>query len=131
MIGLDTNVLVRYLAQDDAEQSAVASRLIESLTAEKPGLITSVVLVETVWVMDEIYEASRADIATVVEKLLQTGTLLVQDAEQAWNALSRYRAGAADFADYLIERTCTALGSEATYTFDHKAARDCGMALLG
>jgi predicted nucleic-acid-binding protein len=131
VIGLDTNVLVRYLAQDDAEQSAVASRLIESLTAEKPGLITSVVLVETVWVMDEIYEASRADIATVVEKLLQTGTLLVQDAEQAWNALSRYRAGAADFADYLIERTCTALGSEATYTFDHKAARDCGMALLG
>ncbi len=131
MIGLDTNVLVRYLAQDDAEQSAAASHLIESLTAEKPGLITSVVLIETAWVMEDVYGAGRDEISAIVEKLLQTGTLVVQDAEQAWSALSRYRAGAADFADYLIERTCTALGSEATYTFDRKAARSCGMELLG
>ena len=133
MIGLDTNVLVRYFAQDDAKQSVAASRLIEALTAESPGLVTAVVLAETVWVMEELYGARREQIASIVENLLQTGVLVVQDAEQAWAALSRYRGGIADFADYLIERTCAALGSEAVYTFDRKAARakDCGMTLVG
>jgi len=132
MIGLDTNVLVRYFAQDDAKQSAMASRLMEALTVESPGLVTTVVLAETVWVMEELYGAQRGQVASIVESLLQTGALVVQDAEQAWAALSRYRAGIADFADYLIERTCAALGSEAVYTFDCKAARekDCGMVLV-
>lgn len=133
MIGLDTNVLVRYFAQDDPRQSAAASRLIERLTPENPGLVTSVVLAETVWVMEDLYAAKREQIASIVEDLLQTGALVVQDAEQAWAALSRYRGGMADFADYLIERTCAALGSETVYTFDRKAARekDCGMMLVG
>jgi predicted nucleic-acid-binding protein len=132
MIGLDTNVLVRYFAQDDAKQSAAASRLIEALTAESPGLVTAVVLAECVWVMEELYGARREQVASIVENLLQTGAMVVQDAEQAWGALSRYRGGIADFADYLIERTCAALGSEAVYTFDRKAARekDCGMVLV-
>ena len=133
MIGLDTNVLVRYFAQDDPRQSAAASRLIERLTPENPGLVTSVVLAETVWVMEDLYAAKRGQIASIVEDLLQTGALVVQDAEQDWAALSRYRRGMADFADYLIERTCAALGSETVYTFDRKTARkkDCGMKLVG
>jgi predicted nucleic-acid-binding protein len=132
MIGLDTNVIVRYLAQDDPKQSGAATRLIESLSAEKPGLVTSVVLAKTTWVMDESYSATREEIAEIVQRLLQTGALMVQDAEQAWQALARYRTGTADFADYLIERTCAALGSEATYTFNRKAARknDCAMTLV-
>jgi predicted nucleic-acid-binding protein len=132
VIGLDTNVLVRYLAQDDPRQSSAASRLIESLTPENPGLLTTVVLAETSWVMEDVYGASRQKIAEIVEGLLQTRTLVVQDAEQCWQALSRFRTGSADFADYLIERTCTALGAETTYTFDRKAARrdDCAMILV-
>lgn len=50
MIGLDTNVLVRYLAQDDPTQSPRATEIIEQeISKEKPGYISSVVLVETVW----------------------------------------------------------------------------------
>ena len=132
MIGLDSNVIVRYVAQDDPRQTRAATRLIESLSPDNPGLITSVVLAETIWVMEDNYGASRGEIAEIVAALLQAETLKVQDAEQAWQALSRYRAGRADFADYLIERTCAALGSEATYTFDRKAARqgDCAMTLV-
>ncbi len=133
MIGLDTNVVVRYVAQDDAVQSPMATRLIESLSVDNRGLITSVVLAETTWVMEENYGATRAEIAEIVETLFRTEALQVQDAEQAWQALSSYRAGAADFADYLIERTCRALGCETTFTFDRKAGRktDCGMSLMG
>jgi predicted nucleic-acid-binding protein len=132
VIGLDTNILVRYLSQDDAKQSVAASRLIEAPTPESPGLITTIVLAETVWVMEELYGARREQIASIVENLLQADALLVQDAEQAWAALSRYRGGVADFADYLIERTCASLGCETVYTFDRKAARarDCGMMLV-
>jgi predicted nucleic-acid-binding protein len=132
VIGLDTNVLVRYLAQDEPKQAAAATQLIESLTPESPGLVTAIVLAETVWVMEELYGAGRGEIASIVENLLQADALLVQDAEQAWSALSRYRSGVADFADYLIERTCASLGCETVYTFDRKASRakDCGMALL-
>ena len=73
MIGLDTNVLVRYFAQDDPRQSAAASRLIERLTPENPGLVTSVVLAETVWVMEDLYAAKREQIASIVEDLLRAG----------------------------------------------------------
>lgn len=133
MIGLDTNVIVRYLAQDDHNQSDAATRLIESLSRDNPGIITAIVLAETAWVMEDNYGAGRDEIVDIVQKLLQADALIVQDAEQAWQALSRYRSGAADFADYLIERTCAALGSRTTYTFDRKAARpkDCAMTLLG
>jgi predicted nucleic-acid-binding protein len=132
MIGLDTNIIVRYLAQDDAKQSLIASRLIESLTPENPGFMPSVVLAEIVWVMEELYDASRDKVGAIVEGLLQTQTLVVQDTDLAWKALARYRRGNADFADYLIERTCAAVGCDKTCTFDKKAARrnDCGMTLM-
>ena len=63
MIGLDTNVLVRYIAQDDIAQSAKASALIESLTADEPGYVTQVALVEVVWVLSSLYAADRVQIA--------------------------------------------------------------------
>lgn len=132
MTGLDTNVIIRYLAQDDARQSAAATRLMESLTVDDQGLVTSVVLAETAWVMEENYGATRPQIAAIIERLLMTDALVVQNAELAWQALGRYRSGSADYADYLIERTCTSLGCEIVYTFDRKAARknDCGMTIV-
>ena len=131
MIGIDTNVLVRYLAQDDARQSALATRLFEtSLTEEAPGFLSSVVLVETVWVMADLYGADRQHIASIVEALLHTSTLMVADAEIVWRALSGFRAGRADFSDFLIHELSAAAGCTTIYTFDKLAARDSGMQLL-
>jgi predicted nucleic-acid-binding protein len=131
VIGLDTNVLVRFLTQDDAVQSAAASHLIESLTPDEPGVVTSVALAEIVWVLEDSYDVSRSAVAEIIERLLQTPILIVENAEIAWRALAGYRTGAADFADYLIARRCAALGCETVYTFDKKAAReDCGMMLV-
>ena len=80
MIGLDTNVLVRYLAQDDAIQSPHATRIIErQLTGERPGFISLVTMVETVWVLDRVYRLSKYEIAAAVERILQADTLLLQN----------------------------------------------------
>ncbi|HEV2642338.1 MAG TPA: type II toxin-antitoxin system VapC family toxin, partial [Candidatus Elarobacter sp.] len=104
MIGLDTNVLVRYIAQDDAAQSPKASALIESLTVDEPGYVTQVALVEVVWVLSSLYAADRDQIAKVVEGLLRTKELSVEAAETAWKALRVFTSSKADFADCLIER---------------------------
>ncbi len=130
MIGLDTNVLVRYLMQDDAAQAAKASRLIERCSAEEPGFIAMVVLVELVWVLESSYGIERARIAAALELLLRTRELRVEQAETAWHAVRMYRDSRADFADALIARCAAAAGCERTLTFDRDAARRSGMALL-
>jgi predicted nucleic-acid-binding protein len=130
MIGLDTNVVVRYLVQDDPTQARHATRLIEACTSDEPGFISIVALAEITWVLKVAYGASRDEIANVIENLLQTETLGVQLADVAWKALSVYRKGSADFADCLIERIGAANDCDATYTFDQVAARDAGMRLL-
>jgi predicted nucleic-acid-binding protein len=131
MIGLDTNVVVRYIVQDDPVQSRQATRLIEARSDQDPGFISIVTLAEITWVLDSAYGATRQEIADVIENLLQTQSIFVQLAEIAWKALAIYRKGAADFADCLIERLGAAHGCEATYTFDRVAARDGGMRWLG
>lgn len=131
MIGLDTNVVVRYIVQDDPLQSRQAARLIEARSTEDPGFVSIVTLAEITWVLKAAYGASRVEIGNVVENLLQTQTLVVQLAEIAWKALAIYRKGAADYADCLIERLGAAHDCEATYTFDQVAVSDGGMRLLG
>ncbi len=130
MIGLDTNVLVRYLAQDDARQAAQSSRLIESFTAREPGFISIVTLVETVWVLQDLYARDPSDIASLVDALLQTEGLVIQMSESVWQALRRFESSSADFADHVIERMGAAEGCTATLTFDKLAARDAGMRLV-
>ncbi|SAL73298.1 PIN domain protein [Caballeronia terrestris] len=87
MIGLDTNVLVRYFAQDDKVQSARATALIESLSVETPGYVTQVALVELVWVMTRAYSAAREDVATIIEALLRAKDFSVENSEVVWKAL--------------------------------------------
>lgn len=124
MIGLDTNVVVRYLVQDDASQSAAASRLMERvLSAERPGLITTVTLCEIVWVLAECYEADRARIGAVIEGLLASKQLIVEDADIVWNALGDWQGSSADFSDALIGRQVAARGGEKVVTFDRAAAK--------
>ena len=130
MIGVDTNVLVRYIAQDDATQSGRATSFIEKdCTAEEPGFVGLVVLIEVVWVSESVYLAAREEVADIVRRILSIKQLLVQDAETAWRALRLFESGKADFADCLIERSANAAGCESVVTFDKQAAKT-GMRLL-
>lgn len=130
MIGLDTNILVRYVMQDDPKQSAKASRLIESLTTETPGFVPLVALVELVWVLISCYDLRRDQIAEALEGLLRAKEIALDRAEQVAQALRVFRASSADFADCLIERTAAAARCDRTMTFDAGAAKGSGMTLV-
>lgn len=130
MIGIDTNVLVRYIAQDDPSQSKRASRLIEDeCSVVIPGFISLVVLVELVWVSESCYGAARGEVAEMLRRILSTRQLVVQDTETAWKALRLFESSKADFADCLVERVAAAAGCSAVVTFDKGAAK-AGMTLL-
>ena len=130
MIGIDTNILVRYIAQDDATQSARATRFVENeCSASTPGFVGLIVLVEVVWVSESCYGATRAEIAEIVRRLLSIKQLVVQEAEIAWKALRQFESGKADFADCVIERSAQAAGCTQVMTFDKQAAKG-GMVLL-
>ena len=131
MIGLDTNVLVRYVTQDDPKQSPLATNLIESLTANSPGYITVVSTVELVWVLSSCYGSTKGEICEVLESLLRTKELVVAHADTVWKALRVFRSGKADFADCLIERSANEAGCTHTATFDVGAAKNSGMQLIG
>ena len=130
MIGLDTNVLVRYIMQDDAQQSPLATRLVESLTAELPGFVSLVSLVELAWVLSSAYELERAQLVQAFEALLRSQELVLDRAETVWQALRVFQSSKADFADCLIERSAAAAGCTQTLTFDRGAVRGCGMVLV-
>jgi predicted nucleic-acid-binding protein len=130
MIGIDTNVLVRYIAQDDATQSARATRLIEKeCSAATPGFVGLVVLVEIVWVSESSYGATRDEVAEIVRRLLSIKQLVVQDSEIVWKTLRSFESAKADFADCLIEAVAVAAGCDRTMTFDKQASK-AGMVLL-
>lgn len=130
MIGLDTNVLVRYVAQDDPVQSAKATDLVESLSVASPGFIAMVSVVELVWVLQSCYASSKGEIVHVIDTLLRTKELTVEHADIVWQALRRFTNANADFADCLIERCAHAAGCDYIVTFDRKAAKTAGMRLL-
>ncbi|MCX7063491.1 MAG: type II toxin-antitoxin system VapC family toxin [Proteobacteria bacterium] len=130
MIGIDTNVLIRYIAQDDATQSARAIRLIErECSAATPGFVGLVVLVEIVWVSESSYGAKRDEVVEIVRRLLSIRQLVVQDSEIVWKALRSFESGKVDFADCLIQGVAAAAGCDRTMTFDKQASK-AGMLLL-
>ena len=130
MIGIDTNVLVRYIAQDDAAQSRRATSFIEKECNEAaPGFVGLVVLVEVVWVSESSYGAAREDVADIVRRILSIKQLVVQDAETAWKALRLFESSKTDFADCLVERSAMAAGCKSVVTFDKQASK-AGMTLL-
>ncbi len=130
MIGLDTNVLVRYIMQDDVRQARLASELIEALTVDEPGFISLVAVIELVWVLSSSFELVRSQVVQALEALLQTKEIQVENAEVVWRALRIYRASTADFADCLIERSAAAAGCARTMSFDRGAVKNCAMTLL-
>lgn len=130
MIGLDTNVLVRYIMQDDAKQSPLASALVESLSGDAPGFVAQVCVVELFWVLSSAYGLDRTQLVAALDGLLRSKEIIVESAEVVWKALRVFQAGNADFADCLIERAAATAGCSRTMTFDRGAARACGMQLV-
>jgi predicted nucleic-acid-binding protein len=130
MIGLDTNVLVRYIMQDDPRQSAKATKLIESLEVDRPGFISVVSIIELYWVLTSCYDLTNDQVRQALDLLLRTRQIIVDRADQVLRALKIFDSGKADFADCLIERTAASAGCEQTMTFDVGAARHAGMTLI-
>ena len=131
MTGLDTNVIVRYLAQDDARQSAAATRLMEkTLSADEPGFVALVTMCEVAWVLAECYGADRARIRSVLQGLLETRQIVVESPELAWRALRTWEGSTADFSDALIGEVALAAGASKVLTFDKAAAKLPSFALL-
>ena len=131
MIGIDTNVLVRYLTQDDPKQSAIATRFIEDrLSAENPGFVSAVTLCEIAWVLAMSYGADRKGIRKTVESLLSTKQLVIERAELVWKALRASEGAPAEFSDALIGQIAAAHGCGKTVTFDRAAGKLAGFQLL-
>lgn len=130
MIGLDTNVLVRFFAQDDPNQSSKADEVMRSLTAESPGFVGLATLLELVWVLGSKNRFDPIKLARAIDQLLLQEEIVVEKAETVEAALRLYRNGRAEFADCLISASAQAAGCSRTVTFDRKAARDAGMQLL-
>jgi len=124
MIGLDTNVLVRYLAQDDPAQSARATEIIERrLSDENPGFVSVVAMAETVWVLDRAYGLSDEDIVAAIGRTLQADVLVVESEQEVFAAMVALEEGRGSFADALIGALGARAGCSVTLTFDRRALR--------
>lgn len=119
MIGIDTNVLVRYLTQDDPVQAGKVDAFVATAIEEGSRLhVDDIVLCEMVWVLRAAYRLTKPTIAEALDKVLSTAIFSFGDREVLRGALSDYLAGPGDFSDYLIARRNTRAGCEHTVTFD-------------
>jgi len=124
MIGLDANILIRHLVQDDPVQSPRASALIERRLSEaNPGFVSIVAIAEIVWVLDRVYRFSSRDIAAAVERVLQTDVLVIESEQEVFTAMIALKDGRGSFADALIGALGAKAGCSRTLTFDRKALR--------
>ena len=134
MIGLDTNVLARYLTQDDVRQAALASQLIENdLTIARPGFVSLVVLAELCWVLSRLYSATMDELADMISDLLNTPQIQLERREVVQAAIRRFNHGKsrkAGLVDALIAEIANSEGCSSTVTFDKAAVRVAGMTLL-
>ena len=128
MIALDTNILLRYLVQDDPVQSAAATRLLEQqLTPARPGYVSITALLELDWVLRSQYLFSAATVVATLKQLVAADNLVCESSTAVREALD-YRHG--DLADNLLHLTARASGCSQTLTFDKKFARLAGVELL-
>jgi predicted nucleic-acid-binding protein len=131
MVGLDTNVLVRFLVRDDAEQFLRACRLIEGTGDQSEEILVSLnVLMESEWVLRTRYGVSKGEILGAISAMLDTERMWLEDEPTVEEALVQWQDSVADFADCLIGARNRRLGCRATVTFDAKAARLPGFVAL-
>ena len=130
MTGIDANVLVRYLVQDDPDQARKATRfIINECSSDDPGLINRIVLCELVWVLETAYAYPRERVLMALGKILRTTQFRIENHPEAWSSFREYQDGA-DFADAFIGAINRHLGCARTVTFDRKASRRAGFAPL-
>jgi predicted nucleic-acid-binding protein len=130
MIGLDTNILVRYLTRDDPVQAAQATEVIEGrLTEQEPGFISVVAMAETAWVLERFYRFGSARIVAAIERMLATETLVVESELEVFTAMIVLKEGRGSFADALIAALSAKAGCSRVLTFDRRALRIPGFEL--
>ncbi len=130
MIGLDTDVIVRYLTQDDPAQSRIATDILERrLSVENPGFICVVTMVETVWVLERAYDLAPEEIAVALERMLQTDVLVIENEQEVFTAAVALKEKRGSFADALIVALDAKAGCKHTLTFDRVALRLPGFQL--
>ena len=130
MTGLDTNVLVRYLVQDDPQQAARATQIMErELTEAVPGFIALVVLIETTWVLQRLYRARREEIGQTVSDLLSTRSIVIENRDVVARALAISEKNGCGFADAVIAASAWNAGCTKIVSFD-RGARRAGMTLV-
>jgi predicted nucleic-acid-binding protein len=131
MIGLDTNILVRFLTQDDPVQSSRARQIIErQLTEENRGFVSLATMFETAWVLEKIYKLSDREVAETIKGILQIETLFIQNEQEVYTAMVILQTGRGSFADALINALGLWAGCDSTLTFDRKASRLQGFELI-
>lgn len=130
MIALDTNVLVRFLVQDDLAQGQAATELISNLTEKDPGYICREVIVETIWVLERAYGMSRSQIVPAIEGLLSSRELVIEQSDRVGLALSRYATDKAGFSDQMIRLSAVEADCKTLVTFDRAMAREQDVRLL-
>jgi len=131
VIGIDTNVLVRYIVQDDPRQASAANTLIENVcNRDNPAFINHIILYELVWVLRRNYKVTRNKIADIIEQIMRTAQFQVHAPQLVWRALQEFKNGSADFPDCLVAQINLANDCPETVTFDINASKTKGFRLL-
>ncbi len=131
MTSIDTNVIVRYLVGDDAEQAEAARALLDGLTPDEPGFICREVVIEIAWVLVRSYGFTRTLVAEALMDLTASDSILVENSDDVAAAAHRYRQGGAGFSDLMVLSAAKRAGATPLYTFDRRLARMEGVALVG
>ncbi len=131
MIGIDTNILVRLIVDDEPKQAAAARDFIrDRCPPDDPGYISNIALAEVAWILARGYGYSRNDIADAIERVMETAQLQIESSSDVAAALADYRRGPAGFSDCLIGHLNRTAECTHTITFDRKAAKLAGFELL-
>ena len=131
MPGLDTNVLVRWLVEDDDRQTLRAQKLFEAARSSQASLFVPVtVMLELEWVLRSRYQFDKATVLGAINALLETQELEFQDEAALERAMHLYRSGLAEFADCVHAGICAAAGRAPMWTFEERAARLPGVEQL-
>ncbi len=124
MIGLDTNVLVRYFTQDDEVQAKLSKELIKRYSGNNRSLfINNIVICELIWVLERGYKYSKQQISNAVKLMLSAKEFAYENLDHIWVALNEYELNGVDFSDALIGEINKSKGCRATYTFDQRAVK--------
>jgi predicted nucleic-acid-binding protein len=127
VIGVDTNVLLRHLVNDDPQQSPAATRFLAERGPEDPAFVSTAVLLELIWSLRRSYRLPNDDVSRIIESLLRSRDIVVQDAGAVRRALWDSRDEQADIADAVIAHAAIDAGCDGIVTFDRRAQRLPGM----